>query len=131
MCEVWGQMKYDPTHISNILIERCKKLITGVRFEPRWPDEVNCEQYQNDIILQSNIFRNRAGNLKNIHISRLSTSAILISDKLFYWCPYQHLFLLQMSLSFDFCYDLDLWAQGQALRAIFVVICFSTILSKV
>ena len=35
------------------------------------------------------------------------------------------------SLAFDFCYDLDIWGQGQALRAFFVVMSFFTILSKV
>ena len=40
-------------------------------------------------------------------------------------------FLFLGSLSFDFCYDLDIWAQGQAVRALFVLNCFSTILSKV
>ena len=30
-----------------------------------------------------------------------------------------------------FCYDLDIWGQGQALRAFFVVMSFFTILSKV
>ena len=34
-------------------------------------------------------------------------------------------FLFPRSLSFDFCYDLDIWAQGQALRAFFVVMSFS------
>ena len=34
------------------------------------------------------------------------------------------------SLSFDFCYELHIWVQGEALRAFFVVICFSIILSK-
>ena len=29
------------------------------------------------------------------------------------------------------CYDLDIWGQGQALRAFFVVMSFFTILSKV
>ena len=27
MCEVWGQMKYDPTHISNILKDAKKILL--------------------------------------------------------------------------------------------------------
>ena len=40
-------------------------------------------------------------------------------------------FLFPRSLSFDFCYELDIWAQGQALKAFFVVICFSAVLSKV
>ena len=35
------------------------------------------------------------------------------------------------SPAFDFCYDLDIWGQGQALRAFFVVPSFFTILSKV
>ena len=30
-------------------------------------------------------------------------------------------FLFPRSLSFDFCYDLDIWAQGQAWRVFFVV----------
>ena len=37
--------------------------------------------------------------------------------------------LFRRSLSFDFCYDLDIWAHGQALREFFVV-SFFTILSK-
>ena len=40
-------------------------------------------------------------------------------------------FLFPRSLAFDFCYDLDIWGQGQALRAFFVVISFFAILSKV
>ena len=40
-------------------------------------------------------------------------------------------FLFPRSLAFDFCYDLDIWGQGQALRAFFVVMSFFTILSKV
>ena len=34
-------------------------------------------------------------------------------------------FLFPRSLHFDFCYDLDSWAQGYALRVFFIVICFS------
>ena len=34
------------------------------------------------------------------------------------------------SLSFDFCYDFDIWAQGQALIAFFVVTVFFTISLK-
>ena len=34
------------------------------------------------------------------------------------------------SLSFDFCYDLDIWGQGQALIAFFVVAVFFTISLK-
>ena len=40
-------------------------------------------------------------------------------------------FLFPRSLAFDFCYDLDIWGQGQALRAFFVVMSFFTIVSKV
>ena len=40
-------------------------------------------------------------------------------------------FLFPRSLAFDFCYDLDIWGQGQALRTFFVVMSFFTILSKV
>ena len=40
-------------------------------------------------------------------------------------------FLFPRSLSYNFCYNLDIWAQGQALRGSFVVISFFTILSKV
>ena len=39
-------------------------------------------------------------------------------------------FSFPRSLSFDFSYDLDIWAQGQALRAFFVLIGFSTVLTK-
>ena len=46
----------------------------------------------------------------------------------FFWVE---CFLLLSTLSFDFCYDLDIWAQGQPWRAFFVVISFFTILSKV
>ena len=45
----------------------------------------------------------------------------------FFWAA---CFLFPRSLAFDFCYDLDFWAQGQALRAFFVVMSFFTILSK-
>ena len=41
------------------------------------------------------------------------------------------MFFVPGSLAFDFCYDLDIWGQGQALRAFFVVMSFFTILSKV
>ena len=41
------------------------------------------------------------------------------------------MFLFPRSLAFDFCYDLDIWGQGQALRVFFVVMSFFTILSKV
>ena len=33
-------------------------------------------------------------------------------------------FLFPRSLAFNFCYDLDIWGQGQALRAFFVVMSF-------
>ena len=42
-----------------------------------------------------------------------------------------HVFCSPGSLALDFCYDLDIWGQGQALRAFFVVMSFFTILSKV
>ena len=48
--------------------------------------------------------------------------------QIFFWVA---CFLFPRSLAFDFCYDLDIWGQGQALRAFFVVMSFFTILSKV
>ena len=39
-------------------------------------------------------------------------------------------FLFPRSLAFDFCYDLDIWGQGQALRAFFVVMSFSLFCPK-
>ena len=48
--------------------------------------------------------------------------------QIFFWVA---CFLFPRSLAFDFCYDLDIWGQGQALRAFFVVLHFFTILSKV
>ena len=41
------------------------------------------------------------------------------------------MFLFPMALAFDFCYDLDLCSQGQAVRAFFIKMGFSLILSKV
>ena len=41
------------------------------------------------------------------------------------------MFFVPRSIAFDFCYDLDIWGQGQALRAFFVVMSFFSILSKV
>ena len=41
------------------------------------------------------------------------------------------MFLFPRSLSFDFCYDLDIWAQDQALKGFFVVMCFPPNLIKV
>ena len=38
--------------------------------------------------------------------------------------------LFPRSLAFDFCYDLDIWGQGQALRAFFVVLSFSLFYQK-
>ena len=40
-------------------------------------------------------------------------------------------FLFPKVLAFDFCYDLDLCSQGQAVRAFFIKMGFSLILSKV
>ena len=40
----------------------------------------------------------------------------LLRDPLLHWVA---CFLFPRSLSFDFCYDLVIWAQGQALRAFF------------
>ena len=40
------------------------------------------------------------------------------------------MFLFPRSLAFDFCCDLDIWGQGQAFRAFFVVMSFFTILPK-
>ena len=45
----------------------------------------------------------------------------------FFWMA---CYLFPRLLCFDFCYDLNNWAQDQAFRAFFVAICFSTILSK-
>ena len=39
-------------------------------------------------------------------------------------------FLFPGTLAFDFCYDLDIWGQGQALRAFFVVMSFSLFYQK-
>ena len=39
--------------------------------------------------------------------------------------------LLPGALSFSFCYDLDICSQGQAVRAFFIRMSFSLILSKV
>ena len=41
------------------------------------------------------------------------------------------MFLFPRALAFDFCYDLDLCTQGQAVRAFFIKMGFSLILSKV
>ena len=40
-------------------------------------------------------------------------------------------FLFPRALAFDFCYDLDLCSQGQAVRAFFIKMGFSLILLKV
>ena len=40
-------------------------------------------------------------------------------------------FLFPRALAFDFCYDLDLCSQGRAVRAFFIGMDFSLILSKV
>ena len=41
------------------------------------------------------------------------------------------MFLFPRLLSFDFSYDLDLWAEGQALRSFFIGTSFAIILSSV
>ena len=41
------------------------------------------------------------------------------------------MFFAPRALAFDFCYDLDLCSQGQAVRAFFIKIGFFLILSKV
>ena len=46
----------------------------------------------------------------------------------FFW---EACFLFPRSLALDFCYDLDLCSQGQAVRAFFIKMGFSLILSKV
>ena len=51
---------------------------------------------------------------------------LLLSN--FFWVA---CFLFPRSLAFDLCYDLDIWGQGQVLRAFFVVMSFFTILLKV
>ena len=43
----------------------------------------------------------------------------------------RHVFLFPRALAFDFFYDLDIYSQGQAVRAFFVRMVFSLILSKV
>ena len=43
----------------------------------------------------------------------------------------RHVFLFPRALAFDFCYDLDLCSQGQAVRAFFIKMGFSLILLKV
>ena len=40
------------------------------------------------------------------------------------------MFFVPQVISFDFCYDLDIWGQGQALRAFFVVMSFFTVCQK-
>ena len=67
----------------------------------------------------------------SVSLSRALTSHQLLSDprtKIFFgWnvlCSQDHLF-------YYFCYDLDLWAQGQTLRAFFLDDMFSTVLSKI
>ena len=40
-------------------------------------------------------------------------------------------FLFTRALAFDFCYDIDLCSQGQSVRAFFIKMGFSLILSKV
>ena len=40
-------------------------------------------------------------------------------------------FLFPRALAFDFCYDLDICSQGQAVRAFFIGMGFNLILSKV
>ena len=42
----------------------------------------------------------------------------------------RHVFLFPRALPFVFCYDLDLCYQGQAMRAFFIRLGFSLILSK-
>ena len=46
----------------------------------------------------------------------------------FFW---ETCFLFPRALAFDFCYDLDLCSQGQAVRAFFIKMGFSLILLKV
>ena len=41
------------------------------------------------------------------------------------------MFLFPALLSFAFCYDLDLWAEGQALSLFFIGTSFAIILSRV
>ena len=41
------------------------------------------------------------------------------------------MFLFPRALAFDFCYELDLYSQGQAMRAFFIRMGFSLILPKV
>ena len=59
----------------------------------------------------------------------VTASHQLLRDLLFifFWMA---CFLFPRSLSFDFCYDLDIWAQGQALIVFFVIMSFFTILSR-
>ena len=68
------------------------------------------------------------------HIILLASASFAVSRQLlrnpllkFFWGG---MFFFTRSLSFDFCYELHIWVQGQALRAFFVVTCFFTILSK-
>ena len=48
--------------------------------------------------------------------------------QIFFW---EACFWFPRTLAFDFCYDLDLCSQGQAVRAFFIRMGFSLILSKV
>ena len=59
---------------------------------------------------------------------QLNTSNCANPNWNFFW---EACLLLQVVLCFDFCYDLDLCSQGQAVRAFFILMGFSLILSKV
>ena len=59
-----------------------------------------------------------------------SVSCQLLREPLlnFFW---EACFLFPWALAFDFCYDLDLCSQGQAVESVFIGMGFSLILSKV
>ena len=59
-----------------------------------------------------------------------SSSHQLLREPLlkFFW---EACILIPRALAFDFCYDLDLCSQGQAMSAFFIRMNFSLILSKV
>ena len=89
------------------------KIFLGIKMGPR----VN-----KDLIYRGSTYCFTAG-------GTVSASHQLLRHPLlkFFWVA---CFLFPRSLAFDFCYDLDIWGQGQALRALFVVMSFFTILSK-
>ena len=58
-------------------------------------------------------------------VASASTSHQLLRDPLLNFLGVVSIFLCPKSSSFDFYYDLSIWAKGQPLRAFFIVICFT------